>query len=211
MISKLMEKCSSSTTNLAGSACRASGRSRRAEAVIALRFGRVMVVSPLIEPAHVHKKRPGKQYKRKPEGEAGKNRWNDGNNSDHQGNHLPDTNRFAAKTVWQVGVEPGKAKAGGDKGICGRRFKMAISPGRLSMTTPVLARCLTGQPVCKAKRCSAFTRTSGVILCRPWPLFRCLSPFPVGVFARAPPRISCHAMSVSSAFLTMGYLRVCLL
>src|SRR5690554_7165394 len=58
MISKLMEKCSSSTTNLAGSACRASGRSRRAEAMIALRFGRVMIVSPLIEPAHVHKKRP---------------------------------------------------------------------------------------------------------------------------------------------------------
>src|SRR5690554_5646883 len=121
IISKLMEKCSSPTTNLAGSACRASGRSRRAEAVIALRFGRVMIVSPLIEPAHVHKKRPGKQYKRKPEGEAGKNRWNDGNNSDHQSNYLPDTNRFAAKTVWQVGVEPGKAKAGDGIGPGGGR------------------------------------------------------------------------------------------
>src|SRR5690554_5744158 len=139
MISKLMEKCSSSTTNLAGSACRASGRSRRAEAVIALRIDRVMIVSPLIEPAHVHKKRPGKQYKRKPEGEAGKNRWNDGNNSDHQGNHQPDTNRFAAKTVWQVGVDPAKTKAG--DGGARHHFRLGCWRGRRRESAAMRCRC----------------------------------------------------------------------
>src|SRR6056297_266625 len=122
MISKNIEKCSSSTTKFCGSAmaaglnARAAGRAM-AERVRVFRLINIMVMSPLIKPVNIHEKRPHKQRKGGCKGGAGKQRIDWRQYRHKQGNDLPHANRLTSETVRQRRIQPIGEVAGSNKGV----------------------------------------------------------------------------------------------
>src|SRR5690554_707143 len=115
--SKTMEKCSSSTWNLVGSACSSGAVESRVAARVAVANLVFMIVSPLIEPADIQRKRPGQQDQGYGECGAGEPCWGKGKYGDHQHDNLPYADRFAPEAVRQWLIKPGERIAGGYKAV----------------------------------------------------------------------------------------------
>src|SRR5690606_36808540 len=108
MISKLMEKCSSSTVKVVGSA-RATGEvTSSIAAVVDLMKSVCMMQSPYKEPAHIQIERPCQQQQSNSKGKAGEARGNRGNDRNHQCDHLPHAHGFAPEAGGQWLIQPGK-------------------------------------------------------------------------------------------------------
>src|SRR5690554_1177785 len=115
--SKTMEKCSSSTWNLVGSACSSGAVESRVAARVAVANLVFMIVSPLVEPADIQRKRPTQKGQCHDQCGASKPGGGKGKYGDHQRNNLPYAYCFAPETVRQRLVEPRQEMAGGQKAI----------------------------------------------------------------------------------------------